>query len=237
MRVQRKPPHRSKMYHQLSRLYDPIFTCFFGPGIRTTIRSLDIPASAKVLEVGVGTGLSLAAYPGHAEITAIDLSSTMLSVAEEKIDEQGLAHISLRKMDALNMEFADEYFDFVVAFHVVTVVPDPDRLVREMIRVCKSRGTIVIVNHFRSERRWLAPIVDLLDPVTRRLGWRTTLRLPELVNRTPLNVQRRFKPSARSLFTVVTATKTNGIHRPASCASSGNSGRSRCKREAVRHHA
>ena len=98
------------------------------------------------------------------------------------------------------------------AFHVLTVVPDPDRLILEMVRVCKPHGTIVIINHFRSERRWLAGFMGLLDPVTRRLGWRTTLGLPELVDKTPLSVQDRFKTSAHSLFTVVTAKKTAGVN-------------------------
>ena len=235
MTVQAKLPHRSTIYHRLSRLYDPIFTGLLGPRVRRTIRSLDIPAGAKVLEVGVGTGLSLVAYPAHAEVTGIDLSATMLSCAREKIDEHGWQHVILRQMDALNLEFPDEHFDFVAAFHVVTVVPEPGRLVREMIRVCKPQGTIVIVNHFRSERRWLAPIVDLLDPVTRRLGWRTTLRLPELVESAPMEVQRRFKTSARSLFTVVTARKPGSILVPSRFPTARDAGVTRSAGHAPPH--
>jgi hypothetical protein len=68
---------------------------------------------------------------------------------------------------------------------------------------------VTIINHFRSERRWLAPLVDILDPVTRRLGWRTTLRFSEVVAEAPLHVEQRFKTSLGSLFTVVVATKTS----------------------------
>jgi phosphatidylethanolamine/phosphatidyl-N-methylethanolamine N-methyltransferase len=211
MSIPQELPQESQLYHQLSRLYDPIFAQVFGPRIRRTIRSFDIPPQARVLEVGVGTGLSLSAYPTDVRVTGIDLSSNMLSRAQKKLDRWGWDHISLRQMDALNMQLEDESFDFVFAFHVVTVVPDPDRLVREMLRVCKPHGRIVIINHFRSERRWVAGLMDRLDPVTRRLGWSTTLGLPELVDTTPLNVERRFKTSALSLFTIVTA-KRNTEH-------------------------
>lgn len=214
MPVKHHLPHRGIIYSRLSRLYNPIFTRFFSPLIHRTIQSLDIPPGATVLEVGVGTGLSLEAYPPHAQVTAIDLSSTMLAQAQEKVDEEGWSHVCLREMDALNLQFDDEQFDYVMAFHVVTVVPDPGRLLREMNRVCQSDGRVVIINHFRSERRWLAPLVDMLDPVTRRIGWRTTLRLSDLVAQAPLAVERRFKSSARSLFTVVTARKETTVRVP-----------------------
>ena len=107
------------------------------------------------------------------------------------------------------MDFPDNHFDYVMAFHILSVVADSDRLVREILRVCKPRGTVAIINHFRSERRWLAPLVDILDPVTRRLGWRTTLRFSDVVAKAPLHVEQRFKTSLGSLFTVVVATKTS----------------------------
>ena len=201
-------PHRSGIYHLLSRLYEPIFTRVFGTRIHETIQSLDINHGAKILEVGVGTGLSLQAYPATAAVTGIDLSPKMLAQARRKVDRHGWSHVSLHEMDALNLAFENGDFDFVMAFHVATVVPDHERLIREMIRVCKPGGTIVLINHFRSERRWLASLVDLLDPFTRRLGWRTTVRLGDLVEDVPLHIQRRFKTSARSLLTVVTACKT-----------------------------
>jgi phosphatidylethanolamine/phosphatidyl-N-methylethanolamine N-methyltransferase len=200
-------PHSSGMYHRLSGLYDPIFTLVLGPGGRRTVRSLPIPPGATVLELGVGTGLSLEAYPAHARVIGIDLSATMLERAQTKIAQHGWTHVTLRQMDAQNLEFPDSQFDLVTAFHIVTVVPDPGRLVREMVRVCKPQGTIVIVNHFRSPRPWLARIIDRLNPVTLRLGWRTTLELSELIDSTRLNVQQRYKTSAGSLFTVVVATK------------------------------
>ncbi len=203
-------PHESKIYYEFSHLYDRIFTRFFFPRIESTIRSLRIPPGARVLEVGVGTGLSLSAYPLHAEVTGIDLAQEMLDQAQEKTARNGWRHISLLQMDALNMKLPANHFDYVAGFHVVSVVPDHEKLMQEMFRVCKPGGKVVIINHFRSARRWLAPLVDKLDPLTRTLGWRTTLRLTELLAGVPLRVERRFKTSERSLFTVVIASKPNG---------------------------
>ena len=132
----------------------------------------------------------------------------MLAQAQRKIDENAWRHVRLLEMDALDLDFPDEHFDYVMAFHIVSVVPDPVRLIHEICRVTKPGGTVAIVNHFRSEQRWLAPLVDMLDPVTRRLGWRTTLRFSEVHRSAPLQIEQRFKTSPRSLFTVVVATRS-----------------------------
>jgi phosphatidylethanolamine/phosphatidyl-N-methylethanolamine N-methyltransferase len=123
------------------------------------------------------------------------------------VNREGWHHVRLLQMDALNLDFADGEFDYVTAFHVVSVVPDHASLMKEMVRVCKPSGTVVIINHFRSDRRWLAPLVDRLDPITRKLGWRTTLRCEELFDDITLRVERQFKTSGTSLFTVVIARK------------------------------
>ncbi len=201
-------PHQSKLYHQFAQWYERVFERFFQARILETLRTVNIPAGARVLELGSGTGLSFAAYPEHADVTAIDLSSHMLAEAREKLERADLSHIKLQQMDATRLEFADESFDYVTAFHLVTVVPDHLRLLSEMLRVCKPNGTVVIINHFRSERRWVSFFVDLLNPLTVWLGWRTTLSLQEFLGDAPLDVRRVFKTSFRSLFTVVIANKS-----------------------------
>lgn len=199
--------HESKIYWEFSHLYEPIFTRMLGPRIRGTIQSLGIPPGSRILEVGIGTGLSLPAYPDDVEVTGIDIAPEMLIHAQRKIDENGWDHIRLMEMDALDLDFPDQHFDYVMAFHIVSVVPDYQRLIREISRVTKPAGSVVIINHFRSEQKWLAPLVDMLDPVTRRLGWRTTLRFSDVERSSPLQVEQRFKTSRRSLFTVVVATQ------------------------------
>jgi phosphatidylethanolamine/phosphatidyl-N-methylethanolamine N-methyltransferase len=200
-------PQEGAIYHRFSHWYERFFERVFGPRVRGAIQSLHIPPGAKVLEVGVGTGISLAAYPPGADVTAIDLSSEMLAQSQRKIDEHGWTHITLRQMDALNLEFEDGEFDYVTAFHIASVVPDAERLMSEITRVLKPGGTVVVINHFRSEKRWLAPLTDMLNPLTQRIGWRTTLRFDELVEHAPIQVEGRFKTSPRSLFTIVVARK------------------------------
>ena len=202
-------PQESKIYYEFSHLYDRIFTRFFFPRIASTITGLNIPPAAKVLEVGVGTGLSLSAYPSHADVMGIDLAPEMLEQAQRKVAREGWRHVRLAQMNALELKFPDGAFDYVTAFHVVSVIPDHDGLMKEIFRVCRPGGTVVIINHFRSSRRWLATLIDRLDPITRKLGWRTTLRWSDLFRTVPLEVRRRFKTAETSLFTVVIATKPN----------------------------
>src|SRR5881409_901944 len=168
-------PHESRLYYEFSHLYDLLFRHVFYPRIATVIRSLAVEPGARVLELGVGTGLSLAAYPRHCHVTGIDLAPDMLERAQDKVNRNGWRHITLEQGDALNLKFPDDSFDYVMAFRVVSVVPDAARMMAEARRVCRPGGKLVIINHFRSERPLIGPLVDLADPVTRKLGWRTTL--------------------------------------------------------------
>lgn len=197
--------HQSKIYYEFSHLYDRLFTRVFSPRIERVIRSLKIPPGAQVLEVGVGTGLSFAAYPSHCQVTGIDLAPEMLDQAQEKIDRYGWRHLKVMEMDAMNLKFADHSFDYVMAFHVVSVVPNVQRLMREVLRVSKPGATVVIINHFRSRNRLLAALDTLIEPLTRRLGWHT-LALAEVVDALPLKVTRTYKTARRSLFTIVIGT-------------------------------
>lgn len=204
-------PHQSRLYYALSGLYEGVFAPFFRKRIHKTIKGLKIPPGARVLEVGVGTGLSLEAYPEHAEVLGIDLSSEMLQQAERKVRRRGWTHITLQQMDALDMPLADATFDYVMAFHIVSVVPDHRRLMQEIWRVCKPGGTVAIINHLRSEQPMIAAAVDLLNPLTNRLGWQTRLKYDDLVAAAPLQVVRRYKTSGRSLFTVIIAEKPGAV--------------------------
>jgi phosphatidylethanolamine/phosphatidyl-N-methylethanolamine N-methyltransferase len=200
-------PHRSRIYSDLSGLYDHVFTRVFSRRIHSVVSGLRIPPGARVLEVGIGTGLSLDAYPPHCDVVGIDLSHEMLDHADSKRDPKRHAHITLRQMDAMTMDFEDDTFDFVTAFHVVTVVPNPPKLVEEMTRVCKQDGQLVIINHFSSPRKVIRGVVNMVDPITRKLGWSTRLSLDDVLHEVPLNLENRYKTSPWSLFTVVEARK------------------------------
>jgi len=205
--------HESKLYAEFAPLYDKIFGKIFYSRLESVIEDLDIPPGAKVLEVGAGTGTSFPAYPTHCQVTGIDLAPDMLARAQRKIRENGWTHLTVIEMNALDLDFPDNSFDYVMAFHVVTVVPDPVRMIAEAKRVCKPGGKIVIVNHFTSDFPLLGTLTEALDPITRLLGWRTNLRLKPFIKTTDLPIERVYKLSKNSLYTVLHSRKVgNGFH-------------------------
>ena len=197
--------YQSKLYSEFSHVYDKIFARIFYPRIAAVIRALNIPPGAKVLEVGVGTGLALDAYPPHCQILGVDLAPDMLEHAQERIHLNGWRHITLMEMDAMNLKLPDNSFDYVMAFHVVSVVPDATRMMHEVERVCRPGGQVVVINHFRSEQRLLAALDRSFEPITRRWGWHT-LTQTDVFDGLALEQQRVYKTSKRSLFTIVVAS-------------------------------
>ncbi|MEO8719186.1 MAG: class I SAM-dependent methyltransferase, partial [Burkholderiales bacterium] len=109
---------------------------------------------ATVLEVGVGTGLTLRHYPDSSAITGIDLSEDMIDVARKRLARLPERRVELRTMNAEALEFADGSFDCVTLPYVLSVTPDPDRLCAEVRRVCRKDGTIFILNHFSGNLLW-----------------------------------------------------------------------------------
>jgi phosphatidylethanolamine/phosphatidyl-N-methylethanolamine N-methyltransferase len=205
--------HESRLYSDFAPLYDRVFGKIFYSRLERVIEDLEIPCGAKVLEVGAGTGTSFPAYPTHCEVTGIDLAPDMLARARQKIRENAWSHLKVIEMNALDLEFPENSFDYVMAFHVVTVVPDPIRMIEEAKRVCKPGGRIVIVNHFTSDFPLLGSLTQALDPITRWLGWRTDLKLKPFIQMTDLTVEKVYKLSKTSLYTVLLGTKQkNGFH-------------------------
>ena len=205
--------HESKIYSEFAPLYDKIFGKIFYSRLERVIEDLEIPPGARVLEVGAGTGTSFPAYPTHCEVIGIDLAPDMLARARQKIEDHGWTHLRVMEMNALSLDFPDNTFDYVMAFHVVTVVPDPIQMISEAKRVCKPGGSIVIVNHFTSDVPVLGSMTEALDPITRKLGWRTNLRLKPFIEAADLSVQRAYKLSKTSLYTVVLGSKSRNGRR------------------------
>jgi len=205
--------HESKLYSEFAPLYDRVFGKMFYNRLERVIEDLDIPPGAQVLEVGAGTGTSFPAYPTHCNVTGVDLAPDMLARARQKIEDNGWDHLKVMEMNALDLKFPDNTFDFVMAFHVVTVVPDPVQMIAEAKRVCKPSGKIAIVNHFTSDVPVLGSLTKAMDPLTRWLGWRTDLQLKPFIAATGLTVEKVYKINKNSLYTVVLARKeTNGRH-------------------------
>jgi len=205
--------HESKIYSEFAPLYDKIFGKIFYSRLERVIENLNIPPGSKVLEVGAGTGTSFPAYPTHCDVVGIDLAPDMLARARQKIEDNGWEHLRVLEMNAQDLKFPDNAFDYVMAFHVVTVVPDPVRMIAEAKRVCKPGGKIVVVNHFTSDVPLIGSLTEALDPLTRWLGWRTDLRLKPFIETTNLKVERVYKLSKSSLYTVLLGrNEKNGFH-------------------------
>ena len=202
-RAIRKQAHESQIYSNYASLYDRTFGKIFYNRIERVIASLNIPPGAQVLEMGVGTGVSFPAYPKHCKVTGIDVAPEMLAQADAKISRNRWSHLRVMQMDALHLNFPSDKFDYVTAFHTVTVVPDPVQMLSEAKRVCRPGGEIVIVNHFTSELPIVGPLTEALDPLTRHLGWSTKLKLDEFLAATGLSVEAVYKLSKSSLYTIV----------------------------------
>ena len=178
-----------RTYRRYAGVYDALFGPIFHPGRKLIVRALDCRPCDRILEVGVGTGLSLPLYPAHVKLTGIDLSPEMLAKARRRVAHKELAQVeALLEMDAEHMRFADNRFDKVVAMYVVSVVRDPVRLVQEMRRVCRPEGEIFIVNHFRSGNILVRMLENILAPFSMQVGFRPNLDIAEFLEATQLEV-------------------------------------------------
>ncbi len=180
-----------KIYDRWGKFYDFVFKHIFHEGRNVGVDLLDLKPGEKLLEVGVGTGLSLPLYPPTSEIIAIDISSKMLEKAKEKIEKMDLGNVELAVMDAQNMAYEDNTFDCVTACYVVSAAPDPHKVVAEISRVCKPGGRIVFINHFKSQKFYLAKFEELINGVCKKFGWETTLDLKLLLEANNLILERQ----------------------------------------------
>jgi len=158
-------------YRRWAPVYDNTFGRFTTEGRRHAVEFIN-QRHGKVLEVGVGTGLSLPDYGRHLEIVGIDLSPEMLDKAREKVAEEGLSNVTgLHEMDASELTFPTGSFDTVVAMYVMTVVPEPEKVMRELARVCKVGGEVILVNHFSQEEGVRGWVERRMAPFADKLGW------------------------------------------------------------------
>jgi phosphatidylethanolamine/phosphatidyl-N-methylethanolamine N-methyltransferase len=171
-----------RSYRRYAPVYDLLFGAALGPGRSAMTQLVRELAPERILEVGVGTGLTLAQYPAHSHITGIDVSVEMLDVAHRRVAPADADRIVLRAMDAEAMDFADASFDCVTLPYVLSVTPHPDRLVAEVRRVCRPGGHIVIVNHFSGQASWRW-LESLARPLSGWLGFRSEFSFEQHVAR------------------------------------------------------
>lgn len=166
-----------KSYARWAPVYDKTFGAITQKGRRTAVSYIN-QRTGSVLEVGVGTGLALPLYKPHLQVTGIDYSDEMLAKAQAKVDELALEQVvALRQMDARELDFPDNSFDTVAAMHVLSVVPEPEKVMSEIARVLKPGGQVVITNHFDREKGFLAKIEKVSAPFANLLGWHSDFKI------------------------------------------------------------
>jgi phosphatidylethanolamine/phosphatidyl-N-methylethanolamine N-methyltransferase len=172
----------ARAYARWAPVYDLVFGAVFDAGRKASIRAAE-RIGGRILDVGIGTGISLTDYGRAHRIVGVDYSEPMLRKAHERIAEHKLAHVdALAVMDAQQLGFPDAFFDAVVAQYVITTVPDPEAALDEFARVTKPGGEIILVNHLGAEAGPRRMFEQGFAPVARRLGWRPEFRWERLAH-------------------------------------------------------
>ncbi|MEM7576542.1 MAG: methyltransferase domain-containing protein [Planctomycetota bacterium] len=198
----------SDPYDAWSKTYDATFGRLVHKRQTRAIAELGCEPGMRVLDLGVGTGLSMSKYPNSCRVVGVDLSGGMLRQAKSNLEQAGHDARGLIQGDALRTPFADGAFDRVMVSHVISVVSDPAALLRECRRVVKPDGRIVVLNHFQSPSRVVGFCEKVLNPVFVRLGWRSDLTLHECLAGQGLQVLYHFKLSAVDFWQVLVLSPT-----------------------------
>jgi phosphatidylethanolamine/phosphatidyl-N-methylethanolamine N-methyltransferase len=166
----------AKAYARWAPIYDLVFGAVFDRGRRAAIVAAE-RIGGRILEVGVGTGISLPDYARSNRLVGVDISEPMLRKAQERVAERGLSNVeALAVTDAARLPFPDASFDVVVGQYLITAVPDPEATLDEFVRVLRPGGEIILVNHIGAEAGLRRAFEQWFAPVARRLGWRPEFR-------------------------------------------------------------
>jgi len=196
----------NSVYDKLAKVYDFTFGPTLHPGRVQAIQRMGVQSGDRILEVGVGTGINAGLYPRDCAVTGIDLSSSMLEKAHDRIARKEIRNVRLLEMDASDMAIENNSFDIVYAPYLISVVPDPVAVAREMRRVCRPGGRIVILNHFRSSNGFVAWVERAISPFTVHIGFKSDLDLPAFLAQaelSPVSIEKVNIPRIWSLVTCV----------------------------------
>lgn len=200
-----------KAYARWAPVYDYSFGLFAEAARKYTVQEIN-KRVGRVLEVGVGTGMSLPQYHRHLKITGIDLSPDMLAKARDRVREKKLNHVEgIREMDASVMDFSDDRFDTVAAMYVMTVVPDPVKVMNELERVCKPGGEVIIINHFAQDHGIRGRVERWMAPASRALGWHPDFKIDTITDITDLKLVESKPLWPMGLFTMLRFKKPASI--------------------------
>ncbi|ATG44647.1 phosphatidylethanolamine N-methyltransferase PmtA [Phaeobacter piscinae] len=199
-------------YARWAPVYDKTFGAITNVGRRRAVGYVNEHRSGRVLEVGVGTGLSLPLYKSHLRVTGIDFSEDMLKKAMKRVEEHDLDHVeTLRQMDARALDFPDATFDTVSAMHVLSVVPDPEQVMGEIARVLKPGGKVVITNHFLREQGVLAFLERVSAPFANVLGWHSDFEIDTVLGADHLSVEHHQPLPPFGLMTFLVLSKIKPV--------------------------
>ena len=200
-------PAIQKTYARWAPVYDRTFGVVTQAGRRRAVDRLNAHGG-RVLEVGVGTGLALPLYGPGVEVTGIDFSEEMLAKAEAKVAELGLSRVAaLRQMDARALDFPDAAFDGVAAMHILSVVPEPERVMAEIARVLKPGGMVVVTNHFARTSGALATVERVAAPLSDLLGWHSDFDRARILGEPSLSVVEEVSLPPIGLMTLLVLRK------------------------------
>lgn len=190
-------------YRRWAPVYDATFGKVSTVGRKHVVEVIN-QRHGRVLEVGVGTGLSLADYKRDLEIVGIDLSPEMLEKARERVTDDDMTHVTgLHEMDASELTFGDATFDTVVAMYVMTVVPDPEKVMRELARVTKPGGEVILVNHFSQEEGVRGWVERRMAPFAEIIGWRPVFDVSRVMGCNDLQMVQRQALRPWGIFTMM----------------------------------
>jgi phosphatidylethanolamine/phosphatidyl-N-methylethanolamine N-methyltransferase len=202
-------------YRRWAPIYDYTFGMIAREGRRHAVETIN-EGAGRVLEVGVGTGLSLPDYDKHLEIVGIDLSPDMLEKARERVAAEDLDHVTgLHEMDAADLKFPDATFDTIVAMYVMTVVPEPEVVMRELARVTKPGGQVLLVNHFSQREGVRGWVERRMAPFADKIGWRSVFDVSRVTVCDDLELVERKSLRPFGLFTMIRFAKPDAAARVA----------------------
>ena len=192
-------------YARWAPVYDKTFGALTNVGRKQAVNFIN-GLDGNVLEVGVGTGLALPNYKSSLKVTGIDFSTEMLEKAKAKVATQDLGQVvALKQMDARTLDFPDGSFDTVAAMHVLSVVPEPEKVMSEIARVLRPGGRVVITNHFVRKQGFLGFFERLSAPFANFIGWHSDFAIETVLQEPSLEVekQRKLPPLGMMTFLVL----------------------------------
>ena len=194
-------------YARWAPVYDRTFGVVTGAGRRRAVENIN-KGQGCVLEVGVGTGLSLKRYDPSLKVTGIDFSAEMLAKARRKVRKHNLFNVeNLIRMDARKLEFHDNSFDTIAAMHVLSVVPEPEKVMSEIARVCKPGGKVVVTNHFMRTKGVLAALERVSAPFADKIGWHSDFRIETVLREKTLELEEHHEIPPLGMMTFLVLRK------------------------------